>query len=297
MNLLSKILSVSAISFGLMSCQTTSYQATKLSNEWQPLLTHDLSGWEVWMGVPHSSVKDLPEGTFQLDRVSQHGDPKDAMGLNNDVKNVFTMIEQDGEPVLHISGEIYGGISTKAHYKNYHLSLQVKWGDKKWAPRINALRDSGLLFHCKGEHGGFWRVWKICQEFQVQETDFGDYIPLGNKTNKTYGKIRSRKSDKPHRPTYDPKGKLGPVGYASAFPEVDKPHGEWNTVELYAFSDRAVFVVNKTVVMVVQDSKDNLDQILDSGQLQLQSEGAELFYKDIKIKSLDSMPTTYLQYF
>lgn len=266
-------------------------QEGDLSQTWTPLLDEDLSQWDIWIGVPHSSVKGLPKGTYTEDK-AKSGDPTLALGLNNDVKGVFKMIEQDGQPVLHISGEIYAGINTKAHYKNYHLSLQMKWGEKKWAPRKNIVRDSGLLFHCRGEHGAFWKTWKLCQEFQVQENDLGDYIPLG----KVKGKIRSRKPATGKRPIYDVKGELGYVGYSSAFPEVDKPHGEWNTLELFAVSDYAVFVVNKEVVMVIEDSEDPMGEVLNSGQLQIQSEGAELYYRDIKIKALDALPSKFLGY-
>ncbi|WP_083690055.1 DUF1080 domain-containing protein [Colwellia sp. UCD-KL20] len=270
-------------------------ESNKLTQTWKSLLDSNLSQWDVWIGVPHSSVKGLPEGTYTENKVS-HGDPRLALGLNNDVKGVFTMIEENGQPVLHISGEIYGGINTKAEYKNYHLSFQMKWGDKKWAPRKEAIRDSGLLFHCKGEHGAFWKTWKLCQEFQVQESDLGDYIPLGNAGGTVKGKIRSRKPAVGNRPVYDVKGQLGSVGYASAFPEVDKAHGEWNTLELFAVNDYAVFVVNGEVVMAIQDSKDPMGEVLNSGQLQIQSEGAELFYRDIKIKALDALPKQYMEY-
>ncbi|MER2493794.1 3-keto-disaccharide hydrolase [Catenovulum sediminis] len=270
---------------------------TQLNIAWQPLLTNDLTNWEVWIGVPHSSVKGLPEGTLQQDHISQHGDPNDAIGLNQDIKNVFQLKQNNGTPELHVSGEIYGGLSTKAHYENYHLSLKMRWGDKKWAPRLNKLRDSGLLFHCRGEHGAFWRVWKLCQEYQIQETDLGDYIPLGNHNKRVTGKIRYRMPEQGDRPIYDANGKLGTVGYASASPEVDNPHGEWNTLELFAFADKAVFVANGKVVMVVQDLKDENNQPLTSGQLQLQSEGAELVYKDIKIRSMTKMPERFATYF
>ncbi|KMT67015.1 hypothetical protein XM47_01765 [Catenovulum maritimum] len=236
-----------------------------------------------------------------MEKLWFHGDPADAIGQKN-LKDVFTINNDSGEPVLNVTGEIYGGISTKAHYQNYHLSLQVKWGDKKWEPRLNALRDSGLLFHCQGEHGAFWRTWKLCHEYQIQETDLGDYIPLGNDSGYLKGKIRSRdpipnSAEHQQRSVYDPAGKLGYVGYASASPVVDKPHGEWNTLELFTYGDRAVFVANGEVVMVVQDMQDTKGNPLTSGQIQLQSEGAELSFRDIKIKNLTQMPTKFSRYF
>ena len=254
---------------------------------WQYLLDSQLSQWEVWMGVPHESVKGLPAGTYVANNLNKHGDPKTAMGLNNDVKNVFAMTTENGEPVLHISGEIYGGLTTLASFENYHLSLQVKWGEKKWAPRLNARRDSGLLFHCQGDHGAFWKVWKACQELQIQEHDFGDYIPLAGPS----AMVRGDFSEETGKLKYNPSGQLKLAnGYTDAYIEPDRPNGQWNTVELYSLSDNAVFVVNGKVVMVIEQSKDHQGNKLTSGQLQLQSEGAELFYKDVKIRSISSLP-------
>jgi hypothetical protein len=133
-----------------------------------------LSNFEIWMGIPHSTVTGVPEGT-PTSANCHEGMP---MGLDNDIKNVFTMIEEDGEPVLHISGEIYGGLTTLKEYENYHLSIKAKWGDKKGDPRLNELLDSGILYHCHGEHGRFWKVWKSSLEGQVQETDLGDFIQI-----------------------------------------------------------------------------------------------------------------------
>jgi hypothetical protein len=262
-----------------------------VNDNWSYLLDSELSRWEVWSGVPHSTVKGLPEGTYVANNLNVGGDPKDAMGLNNDVKNVFSMTNVNGEPVLHISGEVYGGLTTLASFKNYHLSLQVKWGEKKWAPRLTAKRDSGLLFHCKGDHGAFWKVWKACQELQIQESDFGDYIPLAGPSAMVKGDVPL----KGQKLKYNPKGKLIVAkGYTDAFIEPDYPNGEWNTVELFALNDMATFVVNGKVVMVIEQSKDGQGNVLDSGQLQLQSEGAELFYKDIKIRSIKSLPSNLL---
>ncbi|AWB69065.1 DUF1080 domain-containing protein [Saccharobesus litoralis] len=252
----------------------------------------NLDQWQIWMGVPHSSVKGLPKGTYTATNLNQHGDPSLAMGLNNDVKNVFQVDHSKAQPELKISGEIYGGLTTLASYQNYHLTMQIKWGDKKWAPRLNAKRDSGVLFHCYGEHGAFWRVWKACQELQVQESDFGDYIPLAGptatiKTNTLEGHY-----------LYQPEGKHNRLvkGYSHAYLEPDAPHGEWNQVDLYALNDKAVFVINGQVVMAIENSLDKKGQPLTSGQLQIQSEGAEVYYRAIKIRALDKMPSSFTRY-
>jgi hypothetical protein len=287
-----KIKCLYAVLFLLLTTSCAHIKESVQNNKvepWQYLLDSQLSQWEIWMGVPHKSVKGLPVGTFVSDNLNVDGDTKDAMGLNKDVKNVFSMTSENGEPVLHISGEIYGGLTTLASFENYHLSLQVKWGDKKWAPRLKAKRDSGLLFHCQGDHGAFWKVWKACHELQIQETDFGDYIPLAGPS----AMIRGSVPENGKKLKYNPTEQLHLAnGYVDAYIEPDYSNGQWNTVELYALADDAVFVVNGKVVMVIEQSKNQAGNMLGKGQLQLQSEGAELFYKDIKIKSITALPET-----
>ena len=126
-----------------------------------------------WMGVPHTSVKGLPEGTPQSD--SNKGTP---LGLENDPKKVFSVIEEDGKPGLKITGEIYGGLTTLKEYGEYHFSCEVKVGNKKWGRRLDKQRDSGVLYHCSGKHGAFWNVWMRSLEYQVQENNLGDLYLL-----------------------------------------------------------------------------------------------------------------------
>jgi hypothetical protein len=270
--------SVVAFTLLLSSCSTTDD-----STVWQPLLDKNLSQWELWMGVPHKSVKGLPEGTYQAENLRTNIGA--GMGLNNDVKQVFSVIEEDEQPVLKITGEIYGGLTTLKNYQNYHFSTQFKWGEQKWAPRLTAKRDSGILFHCRGEHGVFWNVWKACQEFQIQETDIGDYIPLAGPA----AKVRSKKMEKLYQYNPDMPPRLT-KGYTIANKELDAPHGHWNTLDLYAVNDMAVFVVNNEVVMVIEGSINNAGEKLDSGQIQIQSEGAELYYRQMKIREITRLP-------
>ncbi|CAA6680223.1 MULTISPECIES: DUF1080 domain-containing protein [unclassified Lentimonas] len=264
---------------GLASCRSH-------TTEWRDLLDSELSQFEVWMGVPHASIDGLPEGTYKSDNV-HNGTP---MGLNADVKEVFSVYIEGDEPVLKVSGEIYGGLTTLEEFENYHLRVQVKWGDRKWEPRLDKLRDSGLLYHCHGEHGKFWKVWKACLEFQVQETDLGDFIGLGG----AKGDVRSRKDGEGTRPVYDRQSEDYHSGYISAYPEPDQPHGEWNQLDLYVIGNRAIHVVNGELVMAVENARRKDGSSLTRGQLQLQSEAAEVHYKRLKIRPLAQFPERLL---
>lgn len=254
------------------------------------LIDKDLSQFDVWVGVPHTSVTNLPEGTYQSDNVHD-GTP---IGLNNDIKNVFSTIEEQGETILKITGEIYGGIITKEQYSNYHLSVMFKWGDKKWEPRLDKKRDSGILYHCYGEHGRFWNTWKTCLEYQVQESDLGDFIPLGGNSGKPKvgspmvdirGDFTSEKKFDPKSETYS-KGE----GYIHAASEHDKPHGDWNHLEIYVIENNAVHVVNGEIVMVVENAKKHDGSILNTGEIQIQSEAAECYYKKLTLTPIKKFP-------
>ncbi|MDO7172281.1 DUF1080 domain-containing protein [Mariniflexile sp. AS56] len=256
------------------------------------LLDAELSQFDTWIGIAHTTVKDLPEGTYQSDNVYRGGKP---LGLNNDVKNVFSVSMENEEPVLKITGEIYGCITTKAEFENYHLSAMFKWGEKKWEPRLDELRDSGILYHCYGEHGRFWTTWKTSLEYQVQETDLGDFIPLGGnavepRVSGPQVEIRGTVGDK--RNSYDPNSNsyLDKIGYTSASKEVDAPHGEWNTLEIYVVGNDAVHVVNGEVVMVVENAKKPDGSLLTKGQIQIQSEAAECYYKKLTITPIKKFP-------
>lgn len=254
------------------------------------LFDNNLSHFDIWLSVPHTSITGLPEGTPQHDNVGK-GEP---IGLNNNLKDVFTMIEEDGEPVLKITGEIFGCISSKETYENYHLSVMFKWGDKKWEPRLDKKRDSGILYHCYGEHGRFWNTWKTCLEYQVQESDLGDFIPLGgNSGNPKVGSpIVDIRGDFKDEKKFDPNSEAYSIGegYIHAASEHDKPHGEWNHLEIYIIGNNAVHIVNGEIVMVVENAKKHDGTILDKGEIQIQSEAAECYYKQLTLTPIKKFP-------
>ena len=254
------------------------------------LFDKDLSHFDIWLSIPHPTVKGLPEGTYQSAKMNS-GSP---IGLNNNLKNVFSIIEEQGEPILKITGEIFGGLTTKEEYANYHLSVMFKWGDKKWEPRLDQKRDSGILYHCYGEHGSFWNTWKTSLEYQVQEGDLGDFIPLGGNTAKPKvgkpmvdirGNFEKEKKYNPNSEVYS-EGK----GYIQASSEHDAPHGEWNHLEIYVVGNNAVHLVNGHIVMVIENAKKHDGSILDKGQIQIQSEAAECYYKQLTLTPIKKFP-------
>ena len=73
--------------------------------------------------------------------------------------------------------------------------------------------------------------------------------------------------------------------------DFEKPNGEWNTLELYAIGQTAVYVVNGKMVQVLRNIATNKGtKPLNAGQLQIQSEGAEAYYRRIEICSITNYP-------
>ncbi|SDW28727.1 protein of unknown function [Lutibacter oricola] len=246
------------------------------SKKWQPLLDKNLSKWEIWTGVPDPSVKNLPASYV----IPEDGKPVDAIGLNNEM-NVFSVsLDKDGTPILNISGEVYAGLTSKKEYANYHLTMLFKWGEKKWAPRLEAKRDCGLLYHCYGEHGAFWNVWKSCLELQIQEGDMGDLYCLAG----TKSKVSADKTNH-----WDPKGeRISKTAKRSV--DAESPNGKWTRIDLYVVDDVAIHVVNGHVVLALKDAITNKGEKLNKGQIQIQSEGAECYAKEIFIRPLKKFP-------
>jgi len=273
----------------LLLCVTAfSFMKPAKKNGWTALFNgKDLSGWDTYLGP------DLDD----------NGKPIIAtpLGLNNDPRKVFTVVKDNNENIIRISGENWGAIITKAEYRDYHLQLQFKWGKLLWGQKKKGNRkDSGLLYHSVGPFGADYMAWMRAQEFQVEEGNCGDYwgcaggmatIPVIKKDNDNY--------------VYTPQGTM--TIFSSESPDGrhcikqggdEKPSGEWNTLDLYCHGDTSIHVLNGKVAMVLyQNSQIDKGKVspMTAGKIQLQSEGAEVFYRNIKIQAIDRVPKVYLK--
>jgi hypothetical protein len=145
----------------------TSFQP---KDDWTLLLDKNLSKWDIYQSFR------FPNGYKGAAPKNADGTNVKPMGYNINQGKVFSIIMENGVPVLKIDGDIYGCIFTKQDFENYHLKLKVKWGDKKYSPRLNEDKDSGVLYHSQGKCGvEYWRTWMLSQEFQVTEKGMGDY--------------------------------------------------------------------------------------------------------------------------
>jgi hypothetical protein len=258
------------------------FTTTIKEDHWKQLFNgKDLTGWDTYIGP------DLDDSGKPIT-----GTP---IGLNNDPRHVFTIVKDNGENLIRISGENWGAISTKEEYENYHLQLQFKWGALLWGQKKGKKKDSGLLYHSVGKYGADYGAWMRSQEFQIEEGNCGDYwgvaggmadMPAIKKSATEY--------------IYNPQEAL--MVFSQDSPQSrhcikqgdgENPTGQWNTVDLYCHGDTSIHVVNGKVMMVLYHNRqlDNGKEIsLTKGKIQVQSEGAEVFYKQIRIQSIDRLP-------
>jgi len=267
--------------------------ASDQAGEWKPLLDAKLSKFDVYLSYRGDQIMSVLKGTAQADLK--------PIGLNPPGQNVFTMIEQDGKPVLRISGEIYGCATTRQEFSNYHLRASFKWGEKKWEPRLTELKDSGILYHSRGAFGvDYWKSWALSQEFQVIEHGIGEYW---RQATSAFDIRADAKAPGAEAPKWNPRAPWmefsGSNNHALAGSDEDRP-GEWNTLELVCFQDRCVHIANGRVVMALKNAryKDGEQYVpMTGGKLQIQSEAAEVFYRDIEIRPIPAMPGEYQKFF
>ena len=182
-------------------------------------------------------------------------------GKDNDPEKVFAV--ENG--LLHISGKEFGYICTEKTFKDFHLAVEFKWGEKKFPPRDadTTKRDNGICFYMPLNEKDF--VWPKSIECQVQEGDVGDIWLIDSTTI-----IVDRKQSKPDSFTRVVKKR-----------DAELPHGEWNRVEIRSEKGNITYKVNGVLVNEGQAPS------LREGKILIQSEGAEIYYRKIEIEELN----------
>src|SRR5690554_5964105 len=165
-------------------------------------------------------------------------------GRDKDPNKVFTV--QNG--MIVISGEEYGSITTNNEYQNYKLVVEFKWGGSTFEPRVEKARDSGILLHSIGEDGGYSGIWMHSIECQIIEGGTGDFIVVGDGTDKFAISTTVAPEKVGGAYVYDPKGEevrvnRGRINWYGRAPEwedvigfrgardVENAVGEWNVLE------------------------------------------------------------------
>lgn len=224
----------------------------------RPFNGQDLSGWTTWL--KESGDKD-PRGVFDV---------------------------VDG--MIHISGEDRGYLATAREYRDYHLVVEYKWGERTDGSKY--VRNSGVLLHKIGPD----RVWPTSLEVQLAQGCEGDFIviPGGDKratitcetrvaadgkTRWKAGGERVKYSGRQfwwskHQPGFkelrDTRGK----------DDVASPLGQWTKVECICRGRRVTIKVNGQTV------NECFDAFPSAGKILLQNEGNEVYFRNLELRPL-----------
>ncbi|HTG39089.1 DUF1080 domain-containing protein [Sphingomonas sp.] len=246
-----------------------------------------LTGWEPWLGYADPSItyQDRPGAT--------------PIGVSRDTSGDFAVRSVDGAPAIWVKGETWGSLVHRADLRDYHLRLEFKWGARTWAPREKLPRNNGLLYHTHGRPGEVFGTWRPSTEFEIMTGSTGMIVAVG-------GKVRGHTDV-----TYDPslaaphlRFRAGgreidivngsPTWNVEAATDAERPVGEWNILDLYVVGDHAVHVVNGVPVAEVRDlatiAPDGSRTPLTHGRIQLQSEGAETWFRSITVEPITTLP-------
>jgi hypothetical protein len=209
-----------------------------------------------------------------------------------DTNHVFSVTKG----LLRISGEEWGGLTSKHEYRDYRLIVEWKWGGPNHGQRAGKARDSGILVHGAGQDGaGNNGIWLESYESQIIEGGSGDIIIVsqtgglslmaetrtgadGQLYWRRGGAVAKRDRGRINWYARDPQWK-DLLGFRGAV-NIEKPVGEWNRSEVICRGDR---MTNKLNGQVMAEA---FALSRSSGKIQLQSEGAEILIRKVELRPL-----------
>lgn len=211
-----------------------------------------------------------------------------------DPRGVFTVTDGD----LHISGDGWGYVATKQAYKDYHIVLEYRWGDRTWDSRKDRTKDSGLLVHSVGPDGGYGKgTWMPSIEVQIIEGGVGDFILVRPDDPKTVpvpfyltcevdtdrdGEIIWKKGGEKLTITQEKSRRINWFGRDPDWEDKlgfrgkddpDSPGKLWTRIDVYCEGNTIKTFVNGVQV------NEAIDCSPTEGQIQVQTELAELFVR------------------
>jgi putative membrane-bound dehydrogenase-like protein len=250
-----------------------------------------LSGWLAALAGAGASAGADKDGVFRLFNgkdLAGFYTFLEKKGKNNDPDKVFTVVDE----MIRVSGREYGYLITENEYENYHLTVEFKWGSQTHPPRKDKARDSGILFHVTGPD----KIWPKSLEFQMIEGGTGDLILVGGASLDFDDSFKARLVPWSKRSNDGNRLVSGQVRCNDRWSarkdvagfrdpkDLEKPHGEWNVLELIADGKEIRYLVNGTLVFKGAGADPAKGKIL------LQSEGAEVFFRRIDLKPLKKSP-------
>lgn len=270
------------------------------SGDWIPLFDgKSLEGWDTWLGPKPGGYHDPAKSKEK------------PIGFNRDPDGVFTVVNKDGAPAIRVSGEVFGAITTHREFANVHIRIEYKWGTKKWPPRHEPkhYRDSGVLYWCVGEQGAGSYAWMRSVECNIMEKGVGQWWSVAGSFVDIEGRkvVLEKEPSVPYRGEgpgeqcilWQPGAPQFTTGDGITSPLDPEKQGDWNVCEVIAWGNTCVHLSNGKVVLVVMNPRyreNGREVALRQGKIQLQSEGAELFYRKVEARTIDEVPSALLEH-
>ncbi len=194
--------------------------------------------------------------------------------LNQDPSHVF-LVEHG---VIHVSGHEMGYLITKQSFNRFYLRAEFKWGEGTFGERTGQARDSGILYSIQSEN----KVWPRSVEFQIKEGETGDFwMTDGAALTGADGKRVTGPPGSALNIGHIGKGPTeNTIGFRNSSGELERPHGEWNTLDLVVDGNTIRQYVNGKLANV------GTDPFPTEGKILFQSEGAEIFFRNLQIAPL-----------
>jgi hypothetical protein len=161
-------------------------------------------------------------------------------------------------------------------YENCVIELEYRWGERRFAPRADQKRDAGLLFFVRKPG----QVWPPSVECQIQETDSGDLWSIYSLVN-----IRLDESE-----TFDPRAEPQTIGTTQDFTGINRLDAEelpgWNSIRVELRDGAAKYFLNGELVNAFEKAFERDGSPLTRGHIAIQAEGAELTYRNVRVRRL-----------
>lgn len=168
---------------------------------------------------------------------------------NGKMEDVWSIV--DG--VIVCKGNPIGYIRTKADYTNYVLKLEWRFN-----PKTKKAGNSGVLLRVQAPD----KVWPKSVEAQLQHENAGDFWNIDEFPMKTIAeRLNGRNTKKTHM--------------------AERPLGEWNEYEIIVDHAKVVLRVNGETLNQAWDVAEI------PGKIALQSEGAEIHFRNIRLSPIE----------
>lgn len=208
---------------------------------------------------------------------------KKVFAIEDGVIHVFNEAFPDEYHLNTGANDTHGMFYTEKEYSKYVLRFEYKWG-KRIANNFDKWQyDAGVYYHVTND-----RIWPVGIEYQIRydhtkdRNHTGDLIRPGGSDYEWYGA-----EDGTYLHPEDggkPEAKRSWLHFASATTNCHALDDQWNQCEIIVMGDQyAIHKLNGDVVNMAFNPSP------DAGIIGFQSETAEIFYRNIRIKEFDDI--------